>query len=188
MYLDSFIDFINSTVKSRLGSKSAQARFHGICKIVDHGEDQGVVFYDNAGNDYRIGDDSFGLECYHRFTGFSFQANEQNAKDSFGDSVSTKTAFANFVMGVYGNRKSLEMTDQELMASVAFNFPDIVPSSLTNQLTGIQRAIISPMSTTNGVGQEPIKPFAENIFFTMNYRISITGDVGCLSQCNPDCI
>lgn len=172
-----------------MGSKSAHSRFHGICKIVERDDQQkSIVFYDNAGSDVRIGDDSYHLECYHRFSGFTFQPNEQNAKDSYGDGVSTKTAFANFVMGVYGDRKNLDMTDQELMASIAFNFPDVMPSALTSQLTGIGKVIVSPVSTTNGVGQEPLKPFAENIFFTLNYRISITGNVDCLSQCNPDCV
>lgn len=193
MYLDTIVDYINNTVRTRMGRKASHSRFYGICKAVSKGDDKTIVYYDNDGNDINVQDDSYNLFCYHRFTGFSFQVNELNLNDSYGRGASTKTAFANFIMGVYGNRKGLQMTDQELAASICFNFPDVMERNLVNQLTGVQNVIISPVSTLNQETRyqpstEPITPDAENIFFTVNYRISITGDVGCLSQCNPECI
>lgn len=189
MYLDSIIDFINATVKTRMGSKAAHSRFYGICKIVSKDDDEkAVVMYDNAGNDVVIGDDSLHLECYHRFTGFSFQSSEQNQNNSFGRGTSNKSAFANFVMVVLGNRKSLEMTDQELTASLAFNFPDKLNQELVNQLTGVNNIVISPVSTENNPTGEPLNPYSENIFFSLKYRVAISGNVDCLSACYPTCV
>lgn len=190
MYLDQIVDYINSTVKLRMGAKAAHSEFYGICKIVEKDLDgeKAVILYDNAGNDINVEDDSFHLFCYHRFLGFTFQPNEVNAKDSYGDGSSLKSANANFVMGVYGNRRMLDLTDQELTSSICFNFPDDMPGQLTGQLTGIGKIIISPVSTNNQNTQEPLKPSAENIFFTINYKALIVGDVSCLTQCNPVCL
>lgn len=187
MYLDNIISYINSTVKLRMGSKAARAKFYGMCKIVDRDGTQAVIEYDNQGSDVNIQDDTYHLIVYHRFLGFVFQSNEINAKDSYGDGASTKSAYANFLMGVYGNRKFLDLTDQELTASICFNFPDEMPPQLLSQLTGAMRVLISPISTNNDKHSEPLQPESENIFFTVNYRAAITGDVACLSQCNPDC-
>ena len=189
MYLDSFVDYLNATIKTRMGSKASRSRFYGVCKIVekDLNGEKTVVIYDNTGNDFTVQDDTYWLIIYHRFLGYSFQSNEVNAVNSFGDGASTKAAFANFVMGVYGDRKNLNLTDLELMASVSFSFPDVVPQSIISQLTGMQQAIFSPVSS-NSTPTEPIITNPENIFFTLNYRIAISGDVNCLSDCYPDCV
>lgn len=189
MYLDNIVDYINAQVKLRMGAKASHSRFYGICKIVEKDDaEKTVVLYDNAGNDVLVQDDSNWLFVYHRFLGYTFQLNEVNAKDSFGDGASTKSAIGNFVMGVYGNREFLEMTDQQLTASVAFNFPDVVPLSLIESLTGLKNVIISPLQTNNIPTSEPMKPSAEDIFFTLTYRIAFMGDVSCLADCEPNCI
>lgn len=190
MYLDSFVEYINATIKTRMGQKASRSKFYGVCKIVekDLNGEKTVVLFDNQGNDIEIQDDSYWLIIYHRFIGYSFQPNEVNQVNSYGDGASTKSAFANFIMGVYGDRQNLNLTDQELASSIGFNFPDVLPNSLIIQLTGMQQAIISPLSTNQIPTTEPIKAENENIFFTLSYRISITGDRECLTDCAPDCI
>lgn len=192
MYLDQIVEYINAQVKFRMGSKASHSKFYGICKFVekDIGGESAVVLYDNSGNDQVVMDDSLWMVCYHRFIGWSLLTNEVNQNNSFGDNITTKTAYANMVMGVYGSRSLLNMTDQELTASIAFNFPDVMPLSLVTQLIGIKQCIVSPLSTNNDSAQENEKMDVskEDIFFTLNYRVSITGDVSCLADCEPNCI
>ncbi len=192
MYLDTVVEFINAQLKLRMGAKASHSRFYGICKFVtkDIGGGRAVVLYDNAGNDQVVIDDSQWLICYHRFLGWTFAPNEQNQQNSYGDGASTKLAFANFVMGVYGSREFLDMTDQELTASISFNFPDVFPQSLVNGLNGLKQCIISPLSTNNNTAgeSERIEVAKEDIFFTLNYRAAIVGDVTCLADCEPNCI
>lgn len=191
MYLDKLVGYINAQLKTRLGVKASNSRFFGVCKIVERDRDgeKTIVLYDNAGNDDVVIDDTNSLFVYHRFVGWSIQPNEVNQKNSFGDGANTKTAFANFIMGVYGNRAVLNLTDQELTASVIFNFPDIVPNSLTSELTGLTQSMISPLSTNNNDANlsEGIMVEKEDIFFTVNYRIAIIGDTSCLADCEIDC-
>ena len=192
MYLDKIVDFINAQLKLRMGNKASHSRFYGICKFVekDIGGEKAIVLYDNAGNDTVVIDDSQWLLCYHRFIGWAFAPNEQNQENSYGDGASTKTAFANFVMGVYGSREYLNLTDQELTASISFNFPDIVPQSLVSELRGMKQCMVSPLSTNNSTASESerIEVSKEDIFFTLNYRVAIIGDTGCLADCEPDCV
>lgn len=191
MYLDIIVSYINEQLKVRLGAKAAQSRFYGVCKLVEKdNEDKTVVLYDNAGSDTVVIDDSYTLFAYHRFLGWSMLSNEQNAANSYGDGASTKSGFANFIMAVYADRARLNLTDQELTASVVFNFPDVLPQYLTAQLDGMKLCVVSPTGTNNNNAEEGerLKLEKENIFFTVNYRVAITGDVTCLADCEPDCI
>jgi hypothetical protein len=192
MYIDKLVDYINSHLKLRLGAKASNSKFYGVSKLVikDNDGDKTIVLYDNAGNDQLIIDDTNSLFVYHRFLGWSLATNEQNQVNSFGDGASTKNAFANMVMAVYASRSTINLTDQELTASIVFNFPDIVPRSLTSELTGLTQAMISPVSTNNNNADvsEGLAVEKEDIFFTVNYRIAIIGDTACLADCEPDCV
>ena len=192
MYAPQIVSYINSVLKAYLsGSQFQQGVYHGIAKQVIRTKDNHpfIVIFDNEGNDMSdFINDKYSLSVYHRMTGYTFSEEAQNQNDSFGDSARTKGLQMNMVMVVYGDRNRLKMTNEELSALMYVYFPSEIPQNIRTQLTGIEVANISPLTTNNNSAQveqsEGIKVEVENILFTLNYVIKEKINTSCIQACD----
>lgn len=193
MYVPQIVQYINSVLQTSLSGRQFQSgKYFTIAKQVvrkdEKKETSFVVIFDNDGNEISdIINDTYPIVIYHRMTGQAFFDVAQNQANSFGDGTNNKGLTSNMVMVVYGDRKRLKMTQEELSSLIYAYFPAEMLPAVKSMLTGLDTCTFAPLATNNvsiQVAQaEGIKVEPENILFALNYQIKEVVNSNCLSEC-----
>lgn len=198
MYAAGIVTYLNAVFRSNLtGKQFQQGRFFGIAKkVIRQGSSDGdktpfqVIFDDEGIDSSDLVNDKYSIAVYHRCNSFSYYTFEQNQKNSFGDEANVKGMLLNMVLVVYGDRKRLHTTNEELCTRFYLSFPSVLPPAASGTLLGVKSASFNPQTGNNisqGSGsvadQEGLTIEPENILFSINYQINLLIDSGC-----TDCI
>lgn len=197
MYQASVIDIINTQIRTNTlcDSRFAGASILGIA--YDGTELQGTVVrsfpvvFDLHGEGVKVNpDDTYPLQIYHRILNKSYQVKPA----SVGDRANVISERTDAKMVVAGWTNRLSMTQEDLEALLASNFPDQIAPALYTPLR-LLNLVVTLQSTVLDRAQVyreeyrglPYQVRPEQILLSIRYQIESTYRKGCfiITDCQP---
>ena len=134
-------------------------------------------------------DDTFPAIVYHRIVGIGY--NQINNAQQYGRGVNKVVQATDVLFVVYGRFARLNLTPEQFEALIVAGFPDIVesellaPYSLDNMLITMQASNLNAQQVYAGeYGGLPVYVSAEDILFSVRYRIETVFRKNCFSICD----
>ena len=149
------------------------------------------VVYDLTGNGTKINpDDTYPIQIYHKILNKTYQV-KPSSVGSRANVVSEKT---DVKMIVAGWTSRLQLTQEDLEALIASNFPDQIspslysPLKLQNLVVTLQSSVLDRAQVYAGEYRGiPFQVSPEQILFSIRYQIESTYKKGCfiITDCQP---
>lgn len=181
-----FTTMINQHLAARFATCApfAGSKLYGIADNVFRSESGGAfpVIYDEQGEGTYVGvDDLDPLILYHRILNIAFAVDPA----SYGDKEHQRATFT-MRLAVYGDRKRLHMTNDELGMFIHVNFPTMF-QKVPNFGTIIVRTTSIVPNNTQAFGNEYQRvPFflkPEHMLINLNYTIESKIKKDCFNLC-----
>lgn len=146
-----------------------------------------VISEDGDGSDVMV-NDTYPMVVYHRIASLTYE-NEDDW--DFGDPNMIKREIANMIMIVFGDRSRLNVTSEDMVATIAANMPASLSSSQYTALQIISAEINVGQPTINK--QEVFDQEYEgseynlktnSIFVSIPYTITTSYSKNCFNICN----
>lgn len=195
-FLKQQIEIINSKL---LASVFADKRFggmslNGLASLANYkaGEDTRTapVIMDKDNEPQFVGlDDTYPATVYHRALGISY--NTITNASQFGRNVDKMAQTADMLLVVYGRFAPLRLTSEQFEALITAGFPDLVeqgllaPFKLDSMIvTLVGSNLLGAQVYAGEYGGLPVYISAEDILFSVRYRIETTFRKNCFSICD----
>ena len=195
-YITEIIEAVNTRLK-RVSFNAPQftVSLHGLSNLLPRNAESqdtipAVVSLDGT-SEFSGFDDRFNVVIYHRCLSTE---NIENP-NQFGDQFTLGREEARMRMVVYANRKQIQENEQSLAFRIARGLSSQFSRSEISSYTGVKGiAVETGVSNFDGVSvftQEykmpvssyPVQP--EQIYFAMDYTMTIDYDVNCISSYSP---
>ena len=198
MFQAAIIDIINTQIRnttlcdSRFNTGSYQGLAYDGTEVDSSGTRVFPIVYDLSGNGTKVTpDDTYPIQIYHKILNKSYQIKPSSVGNR-SNVISEKTDVKMVVAG-WTNR--LGLTQEDLEALIASNFPDQIDASLYTPLK-LQNLVVTLQSSVLDRAQVyageyrgvPFQVRPEQILFAIRYQIESTYKKGCfiISDC-PAC-
>ena len=196
-FQSAIIDIINSQILTNTlcDSRFANGSVNGIAYDGTEIDSNGIrvypVVYDLTGNGSKVNpDDTYPIQIYHKILNKTYQV----SASSVGSRSNVVTERTDVKMVVAGWTSRLQLTQEDLEALIASNFPDQIAPALYTPLR-LQRLVVTLQSSVLDRAQVyreeyrgiPYQVRPEQILFSIRYQIESTYKKGCfiITDCQP---
>jgi len=196
-FQSSIINIINDQILAGTlcDSRFANGSINGIAYDGTEMDSSGIrvypIVYDLTGNGSKVNpDDTYPIQIYHKILNKTYQVKPGSVGDR-SNVVSEKT---DVKMVVAGWTNPLQLTQEDLEALIASNFPDQIAPALYTPLR-LQNLVITLVSSVLDRAQVyreeyrgiPYQVRPEQILFSIRYQIESTYKKGCfiITDCQP---
>ena len=191
-FIKEVVDYINTSLQSdKLSASVYKTKLMGIAQTGIREDDNFPMIVDSNGQGvFEAFNDAYNLVIYHRCLSSNYTV---DVDKGFGDNNANMIEEASMKMVVWGNRNSLNLTQEQLFFQIISGITNNPARSYFTQNGLNQPPIISIGAVTNnsqdvfnsefkinGVSY-PIKP--EHIYFSINYSITTHYAASCTDGC-----
>jgi hypothetical protein len=191
--LDAIVSEINDRIKATLGGPVfGLGKYYGLAVSLPRNSIDGTDYMPcvvtNYDEDIWVGiNDTAPLIIYHKNNGI---VTDFDKRRNWGRTQTAMIETASFQMIVFGDRKRLEISPEELYAAIVSAIPTELPKDFITPLNFREARIsgISPNFNSISVYQQeyksntyPLKP--NNIFFSISYKIATAYNKNCVALC-----
>lgn len=195
-FLKQQIELINAALTTAIfaDKRFAGSQINGLAALANY-KDGDVVktspfVMDRNNEPQQVGlDDSFPCIVYHRLLGLNYT--QVNNTSQFGRGVNKQVQVADMLLVAYGRFAPLRITSEQFEALIAAGFPDevasalLAPYKLDRMLVTLQGSnMLSQQVYAGEYGGLPVYISAEDILFSVRYRIETDFRKNCFSICD----
>jgi hypothetical protein len=192
-YITEIVDQINTKLDQiSFNAPQFNTNLQGLCNLLPRQSETIPAVVTLSGSAEFSGfDDRYNVVVYHR----CLSTEQIDNPNQFGDANTLGREQAKMRMIVFANRRSIQENEQSLAFRIARGVSNQFYKSDFSSLSGVKGIIVDAgVSNFDGVSvftseykmpitSYPVQP--EQIYFAMDYILTIDYDINCISSCSP---
>jgi hypothetical protein len=192
-YITEIVDKINTKLNQiSFNSPQFNTNLQGLCNLLPRQTETIPAIVTLSGSAEFSGfDERYNVVVYHR----CLSTEQIDNPNQFGDANTLGREQAKMRLIVFANRRSIQENEQSLAFRIARGVSSQFNRSDISSLLGVKGIIVDAgLSNFDGVNvftseykmpitSYPVQP--EQIYFAMDYVLTIDYDINCISSCSP---